>query len=124
MLRSAELGPRCLRKVEVGGTTLLLARLKSGEVAAALNVCPHEGEDLSGGRLYMDAIDCPRHHYVYDLRTGKNRYPQEVFPGDLANKLTPLPIYSAREEGGWIRVYVPSTGLTEPSDAPADPSTL
>ena len=124
MLRSVELGPRCLRKVEVGETTLLLARLKSGEVAAALNVCPHEGEDLSGGRLYMDRIDCPRHHYVYDLRTGKNRYPQEVFPDDLANKLAPLPIYPAREEGGWIWAYVPPTGLTEHSDAPADPSTI
>lgn len=113
MLRSAELGPRCLRKVEVGGTTLLLARLKSGEVAAVLNVCPHEGEDLSGGRLYMDAIDCPRHHYVYDLRTGENRYPQEVFPDDLARRLAPLPIYLTREEGGWIWAYVPSSGLTE-----------
>ena len=124
MLPSVELGPRCLRKVEVGGATLLLARLKSGEVAVALNVCPHEGEDLSGGRLYMDGIDCPRHHYVYDLRTGKNRYPEEVFPSDLADKLAPLPIYPAREEGGWIWAYAPATELTESSDDPADPSTI
>ena len=109
VLRSAELGPHCPRKVEVGGTTLLLARLKSGEVAAALNVCPHDGEDLSGGRLYMDGIDCPRHHYVYDLRTGVNRYPQEVFPRDLARTLASLPIYPAREKGDWIWTYVPST---------------
>ncbi len=109
VLRSAELGPRCPRKVEVGGTTLLLARLKSGEVAAALNVCPHDGEDLSGGRLYMDGIDCPRHHYVYDLRTGVNRYPQKVFPGGLARRIASLPIYPAREEGDWIWALVSST---------------
>ena len=109
VLRSAELGPRCPRKVEVGGTTLLLARLKSGEVAAAVNVCPHDGEDLSGGRLYMDGIDCPRHHYIYDLRTGVNRYPQKVFPGGLAKRIASLPVYPAREEGDWIWAHVPST---------------
>ena len=124
VLRSVELGPRCLRKVEVGETTLLLARLKSGEVAAALNVCPHEGEDLSGGRLYMDGIDCPRHHYVYDLRTGENRYPQEVFPDDLASRLAALPIYPAREKDGWIWACLPSTELTESNDTPVDSSTI
>ncbi len=106
VLRSAELGPLCLCKAEVADSTLLLVRLRSGEVAAASNVCPHESEDLSGGRVYMDSVDCPRHHYVYDLKTGVNRYPRSVFPDDLAKQIAPLPIYPAREEGGWIWVYL------------------
>ena len=52
----------------------------------------------------MGAVDCPRHHYLYDLRTGENRYPREVFPADLAASLKPLPMYSVKEEGGWIFV--------------------
>jgi len=54
----------------------------------------------------MGAIDCPRHHYLYDLRTGANRYPHDVFPAALAAKLAPLPLYPAKEENGWIWLQI------------------
>ena len=104
VLPSGELPVGGLAKVFVGGRPVLLARLEDGTVAAASAVCPHRGEDLSGGRLYFDAVDCPLHHYVYDLRTGVNRYPREVFPADLAARVAPLPLYPVKEEGGWIWV--------------------
>jgi 3-phenylpropionate/trans-cinnamate dioxygenase ferredoxin component len=93
-----------LAKVFVAGKPVLLARLDDGTVAAASAVCPHRGEDLSGGRLYFGAIDCPLHHYVYDLRTGVNRYPRDVFPAELAAQVDPLPLYPVKEENGWIWV--------------------
>jgi len=93
-----------LAKVHVGRRPVLLARLEDGTVAAASTVCPHQGEDLSGGMVYMGAIDCPLHHYLYDLRTGENRYPRNVFPADLVGGLRPLPLYPVKEEGGWIWV--------------------
>ena len=93
-----------LAKVVVAGKPVLLARLDDGTVAAASAVCPHRGEDLSGGMVYMGAIDCPLHHYLYDLRTGENRYPRNVFPADLAACLAPLPLYPVKEEEGWIWV--------------------
>jgi 3-phenylpropionate/trans-cinnamate dioxygenase ferredoxin component len=104
VLPSSELRPGAVVKVLVAGEPVLLARLEDGTVAAAAAVCPHQGEDLSGGRVYMGAIDCPRHHYLYDLRTGVNRYPRDVFPADLAAGLAPLPLYPVKEEGGWIWV--------------------
>ncbi len=85
---------------------MLLARLDDGTVAASAVACPHEGADLSDGMVYMDAIDCPRHHYLYDLRTGVNRYPREVYPADLAACLAALRVYPAKEEDGWIWVRV------------------
>jgi nitrite reductase/ring-hydroxylating ferredoxin subunit len=91
----------------VAGQEVLLARLDDGTVSAASNVCPHRGEDLSGGMLYFGAVDCPWHHYLYDLRTGDNRYPRNVFPPDKAAGLAPLPIYPVKEEGGWIWVGLP-----------------
>ena len=104
VLASADLKDGALAKVVLGGRPVLLARLEDGTVAAASAVCPHRGEDLSGGMLYMGGIDCPWHHYVYDLRTGANRYPREVFPADLAAGVRPLPLYPVKEEGGWIWV--------------------
>jgi nitrite reductase/ring-hydroxylating ferredoxin subunit len=77
-------------------------------VAAATTVCPHRGEDLSGGMLYLGAIDCPLHHYLYDLRTGENRYPRNVYPAAKAAGLAPLPLYPVKEEGGWIWVRLPA----------------
>jgi 3-phenylpropionate/trans-cinnamate dioxygenase ferredoxin subunit len=106
VLPSADLPTGKLAKVIVAGAPVLLARLDDGTVAAASAVCPHRGEDLSGGLLYFDAIDCPWHHYVYDLRTGANRYPHDVFPADLAARLDPLPLYPVKEESGWIWVQV------------------
>ncbi|MEX0702553.1 MAG: Rieske 2Fe-2S domain-containing protein [Planctomycetales bacterium] len=93
-----------LTKALVAGRPVLLARLEDGTPAAAAVACPHDGADLSQGSLYMGAVDCPRHHYLYDLRTGANRYPRNVFPDDLAERLQDLPLFSVKEEDGWIRV--------------------
>ncbi len=104
VLPAADLKRRALRKVRVAGSVVVLVRLEDGALAAPEAVCPHEGADLSQGRVYMGAIDCPRHHYLYDLRSGRNRYPRNVFPADLAANLAPLPLHPVREESGWIWV--------------------
>ena len=106
VLASAELGRRELRKVRASGGLVLLARLEDGALAATSVVCPHQAADLSRGRIYMGAIDCPRHHYLYDLRTGRNRYPCDVYPADLAAGLAPLRTYPVREKDGWIWVGI------------------
>jgi nitrite reductase/ring-hydroxylating ferredoxin subunit len=103
-LPSTDLPPGKLRKVWIPTKNILLARLDDGTVAATAVACPHEGADLSEGMVYMDAVDCPRHHYLYDLRTGENRYPRNVFPADLAARLDSLPLYPVKEEDGWIWV--------------------
>jgi nitrite reductase/ring-hydroxylating ferredoxin subunit len=107
VMASPELASGSLAKVVVGGKEVLLARLEDGTVAASSPVCPHRGEDLSGGRVYLGAIDCPLHHYLYDPHTGENLYPRNVFPADLAGRLAPLPIYPVKEEAGWIWVALP-----------------
>ena len=110
VLPSDALASGSVARVVVAGAPVLLARLEDGTVAAASSVCPHQGEDLSGGRVYMGAIDCPLHHYLYDLRTGVNRYPRDVFPADLAARVAPLPLYPVKDEGGWIWVRSPEAG--------------
>jgi nitrite reductase/ring-hydroxylating ferredoxin subunit len=107
VLASADLKSGSLTRVHVAGKNVLLARLEDGTLSASSTICPHRGEDLTGGTVYMGAVDCPRHHYLYDLRSGENRYPRNVFPADLAARLRPLPLYPVKEEGGWIWVAPP-----------------
>ena len=106
-LASGALAAGKLQKVVLAGQAILLARLEDGTAVAASVVCPHQAADLSEGSIYMGAVDCPHHHYLYDLRTGVNRYPGAVFPADLAEKLAPLPLYQVKEEDGWIWVARP-----------------
>jgi 3-phenylpropionate/trans-cinnamate dioxygenase ferredoxin component len=103
----ADLRPGQITKVEVAGRPVLVARLEDGTPAAASPVCPHEAADLSKGTVYMGAVDCPRHHYLYDLRTGENRFPKNVFPADKGAELAPLPLYPVKEEDGWIWIGEP-----------------
>ena len=106
VLRSEELPPGVLRELQIGPHRVLVARLRSGEVAATEPLCPHESTPLAEGAIRGEAVDCPTHHYLFDLRTGRNLYPYPIYPewkrrevGDLS-----LAIYPCREEGGWIRV--------------------
>jgi nitrite reductase/ring-hydroxylating ferredoxin subunit len=78
-------------------------------VAAAEPLCPHEQARLADGTIQGDAVDCPKHHYMFDLRSGENLYPWRVYPdwkrkevGDLS-----LTVYACREEDGWIVVETP-----------------
>ena len=106
ILRSEELPPGALREVRIGHRRVLLARLRSGEVVATEPLCPHEGTPLAEGTIRGESVDCPTHHYLFDLQTGRNLYPYPIYPewkrrevGDLS-----LAIYRCREEGGRIWV--------------------
>jgi 3-phenylpropionate/trans-cinnamate dioxygenase ferredoxin component len=52
------------RYVRVG-----LTRLK-GEIIAFEDICSHDGEMISSGRISDGEIICPRHHARFDLKTG------------------------------------------------------
>ena len=89
-----ELEPGQPRLVELEGTRVVLVRV--GDVVHALgDTCPHRGGALSTGRLTGVRLACPRHGWMFDVRTG-----QCVFPGREAA----VPTYRVRIEAG--RVFV------------------
>jgi nitrite reductase/ring-hydroxylating ferredoxin subunit len=102
--RSEEVGGEHFFKAQAHGRTVLLARLSDGTVAAFGNICPHQGNPLDEGTLWDDEIDCPHHHYTYDPRTGRNRFPARVYPASRARTLRGIPVFDVREEDGWIFV--------------------
>lgn len=60
-----------LKRVEVDGTPICLARLASGEVFAISDICSHEEIELSDGELDGEDVECPAHGSRFNVRTGK-----------------------------------------------------
>jgi nitrite reductase/ring-hydroxylating ferredoxin subunit/uncharacterized membrane protein len=59
-----------IRKVDVGGAPVLLARVSSGQFGAISDTCTHMGCSLSEGRLKDAVITCPCHGSRFDVHTG------------------------------------------------------
>jgi nitrite reductase/ring-hydroxylating ferredoxin subunit len=110
--RVPDLRPREIRRVEIAGQVLALVHLE-GEVYAVSGVCPHQGGPLDQGTIWEGELQCPWHHFLFDVKTGANVYPANVYPEDMPQlrlQLKPLRVFPVRVDGG--RVYVK---LGEPS---------
>jgi 3-phenylpropionate/trans-cinnamate dioxygenase ferredoxin subunit len=82
----------------INGKPVAIA-LFDGKVTAFLDICPHAGAHLSGGRIRRGRIFCPLHGAPFNLETGVCMSPQH-YPA-----LNMLPV---RVVDGWIEVSVES----------------
>lgn len=98
-LPSDQLG-HSARQVELADGPVLVRRLADGHAVAFQRDCPHQGQSLRGGILTGVTLECIRHFYAYDLRSGAN-----TFPGDEDDK--PLTIYETVERDGWVWIGPP-----------------
>ena len=98
--------PGRIRGVEASGRRLAIANV-AGECFAFLAACPHQAGPLDEGTLWGYDLDCPHHHYLYDVRTGENLFPRRVYPSDLAASLNPLRTFRTRVVDGVIEVELP-----------------
>jgi len=81
-----ELEPGKPRKVNVGGTELMLVNTE-GKVCAVTRTCPHRGWDLSRGEVADGVITCTLHGAQFNACTGAVQ--REPFDPDF-NKSHPL----------------------------------
>jgi nitrite reductase/ring-hydroxylating ferredoxin subunit len=98
VLDTAELSGQEVRKVELDGVPVLLARSQSGDVCALAHTCTHLGGPLSEGPRDGDTITCPWHGSRFDLCTGAVLEGPAVFA---------QPRLSARVRDGKIEVGLP-----------------
>jgi len=70
VLDEAELTGDELRRVDVEGVPVLLARSQAGELCALANTCTHLGGPLADGSREGDTVACPWHGSRFDLRSG------------------------------------------------------
>ncbi|HEX3611125.1 MAG TPA: non-heme iron oxygenase ferredoxin subunit [Sporichthyaceae bacterium] len=86
-----------LRRVEVAGVPVCLARLDDGAVHAIGDLCSHEEIELSDGDLDGCEVICPAHGSCFDVRTGK--------PDGLP-ATEPVPTYPVSLDGADIYVEI------------------
>lgn len=97
VLRDADLAAGQMRCVDVGATTVLIARTKEGGLHALHGVCTHAYARLDEGRLRGNRVICPLHGAGFDVCTGR------VLSSPAR---TPLPTYAVRVVDGQIEVQV------------------
>ena len=87
----------------IDGKSLVVAHWSDGFFALD-GLCPHKGFELHGAILWDQLITCPWHQYQYDVRTGENYFPKNVYPSDLAESLRPLQTHRVELRGSEIWV--------------------
>lgn len=95
VLDEDELPENGMKRVEVGGTAVLLSRAGDGHVCAISNVCGHFSGPLDEGVREGDTIVCPWHESRFDLCTG------EVIDGPAT---FPQSRYETRVRNGKVEV--------------------
>ena len=109
-----------IRRVRVGDSHVLVARLLSGEVVAFGPSCPHQFTELDEATIQDGNLRCPRHGYSFDPCTGENVHPRRDAAPENLWKLHPgyLECFAVREEDGWIWV----SDEAKPPPASYDPA--
>jgi nitrite reductase/ring-hydroxylating ferredoxin subunit len=94
------LQPGSLTRCDLAGMPVCVVRLASGEVFAVADTCPHEEASLSEGFLEGNAVECPWHSSVFDVRTGELLGP----PATESVETFPVVI---EDDGVWLEATVP-----------------
>ncbi len=68
--------------VRLGGKVVILVHW-AGCIYALEGICPHRNRPLEGASVWEYLLDCPWHHFQFDVRTGENVYPRNVYPRDM-----------------------------------------
>lgn len=80
VLDESELPENGMRRVDAGGSEILLSRLSDGRIRAISNVCGHFGGPLADGEREDDTVVCPWHGSRFDLCTGQVIDGPAIFP--------------------------------------------
>ena len=75
-----EMEPDSMRRVEIDGVEVLLARTENGDFYAIQDTCTHEEFSLSEGELWGYEVECPAHGSRFDVRNGRVRNLPAVIP--------------------------------------------
>ena len=75
-----DIAPGTLKRVEVGGVLVCLARTEDGGLHAINDVCTHEHSSLSEGTLEGVEVECPTHSSLFDVRSGAVTSPPATTP--------------------------------------------
>ena len=99
--------PRPGKMKLIEGQGVLLVNV-AGTFYAFSVACPHRQGPLQQGRLAGEEIECPWHYFRWNVRTGRNVYPANVFPPDLDRDVPPhLISYPVHNRGAEMEIEIP-----------------
>lgn len=96
---------------EVHGYAILLVNYR-GTFHALGGICPHQDRPMVGASLWEDKVECPWHHFQFEILTGENHYPRNVYPKgipELEKQVRPLPKYRVLVRDGVVYISLPAT---------------
>jgi 3-phenylpropionate/trans-cinnamate dioxygenase ferredoxin component len=97
----ADVAPGTARRVEHGGTAVLLTNI-DGAFSAISDTCSHRGGTLSKGTIDGAVVTCPRHGSRFDVRTGKNLAGPKIL--GIRGKTGDVSSYRVKVEGDDILI--------------------
>lgn len=111
LCRAADLKPKRVLPVQIGGVRYAVWRSGTGQVSALAATCCHVGADLARGEVVGETLQCPLHHWRYGVDGICTHIPGDVAIPARARQQT-LPCIEAY---GLVFGFV---GGTEPFELP------
>ncbi len=101
--RATDIPPDQCRLYFVEGKAVVIAN-QGGRFYAVDGICPHKGFEMEAAMLWDGVIECPWHRYQYDLETGENRVPKDIYPRELAERIEPIATFRVELRGSelWV----------------------
>lgn len=108
-----------LRRVEIMGEPIALARTRQGEVFALRDICPHRAAPLSAGRITnAGLVECPYHGWRYGADGACAAIPSLVDGQDIDVGRIRVRRYPAIESQGLIFVWMAGEADGAPDEPP------
>ncbi len=116
---AGSLAPGQMRREMLLGEPIVLGRLKSGELFALRDICPHRGVPLSAGRILAEgSVECPYHGWRFKRDGQCSKIPSLTGTEDLKAEQIRVRAYPVREQDGLIWVYIPAKPGSAPKSEP------
>jgi phenylpropionate dioxygenase-like ring-hydroxylating dioxygenase large terminal subunit len=108
-----------MRREMLLGEPVALGRLKSGELFALRDICPHRGVPLSAGRVMAEgSVECPYHGWRFQRDGACSKIPSLTGHEDLKAENIRVRAYPVREQDGLIWVYMAAKPGSTPKSEP------
>jgi nitrite reductase/ring-hydroxylating ferredoxin subunit len=96
LAKLSEFASRRMKSFQILGKFVAIVKDHDGSFYATEIACKHNNADLTTGQFRGDVVTCPRHGWVYNIRTGEC----------LNQPSTPLRRHALKIQGGDIYVSV------------------
>lgn len=126
---SSELRPGRLRRYEMLGEPVLLARSRSGEIVALRDICPHRAAPLSAGRFAREpdgreSVECPYHGWRFGLEGACTAVPSLAADQSMDVSRIRVRRYPVAESQGLVFVWLGADDAAPDEPPPTFPGVV